>query len=423
MNEDCKSIACPTPKNPVQDFANQYSLSGVVVSNLQFSTVINGVTITIPDGTITVPIPSNPTELTVQSCSGPITLPVPHGSSPSQIQQIGINLANMAAQAQAHCIASSSPVIIVPGTFSNQEQTYNSNCTNTIPLVIIAPLPGGISQVGNSVIIKAGMFTSNTSQDDADNQALNFLTNFMNNLFMSGGAVCGVIDLLNGLIAYYKFDEAGGSRQSEVNNGLYELFESEPGADPSAPGIINNCLWGAQTFADRPYLFSLNGPVFNSSFSIACWARIASSSGGPPYLPNQIIFNGLFNADTETHYVLYIRDDGFGNERFHFEVTDFGGFGFGINVLTDFDWHHYVCVYDSVLHLLRIYKDSVLVSVGTGPTLPLSPGDHFTAAGTIPANNLWDYMFIDESGFWTRALNAAEVGRLYNGGAGLSYPF
>lgn len=193
MNEDCTLIGCPTPKNPVQDFSNQYSLDAVVVGNFHISTVVNGVLIDVPPGTITVPISGNPTQLTVQSCSGPITLPVPPGSTPSQVQQIAQTLANQAAQALVQCQTIAGPNSAPPApTFLNQPVTFDSGCTDALPLTITVALPTGVTQSGNSLVCAAGIFVSNISTADANSIATAFLSTLMSTLFAGMQATCGV---------------------------------------------------------------------------------------------------------------------------------------------------------------------------------------------------------------------------------------
>lgn len=196
MNEDCTLISCPVPKNPVQDFANQYTLDAVVVGNEALVEFVSGVLVTIPAGTINVPVVGFPSSLTVQGCNGPITLPVPLGSTVAQTRQIAQNLANMAAQAQAQCNSEPPGGGGGSGSFTNNQLSVNSPCTVSAPLLISAGLPAGITQSNNSLVIKQGMFSSQISQSDADNQAINFLTNFLNNLFLSGEASCnsGCVD-------------------------------------------------------------------------------------------------------------------------------------------------------------------------------------------------------------------------------------
>ena len=61
---------------------------------------------------------------------------------------------------------------------------------------------------------------------------------------------------------------------------------------------------------------------------------------------------------------------------------------------------------------------------GTGTDSPPDTGAAFSIAsnGTNGGNNTFDGL-IDEVGFWDRALTDAEIGELYNSGAGLAYPF
>lgn len=85
-------------------------------------------------------------------------------------------------------------------------------------------------------------------------------------------------------------------------------------------------------------------------------------------------------------------------------------------------WYHLVSTYTS--GNLNIYINGSLDKNYVNPTgnlISVSDGLH------IGHEDAWinEYFFgiIDEIGIWSRALSAAEVAALYNGGAGLAYPF
>jgi hypothetical protein len=191
MNEDCSKMSCGVPKNAVQDYLNQYSLNQVVVKNSEFVAVINGISVTIPAGTFEYPISESTgsfSPITFQGCQSLISVPIPSGSSFSDIQALVQSMLNQAAQQQAQCNAASVPAA---PAFLNQQVSIESACTDD-PLSISSTLPPGVAQSGNSLVCESGVFASSVSQSDANNLAVSFLVNLLANLFTTGAARCGV---------------------------------------------------------------------------------------------------------------------------------------------------------------------------------------------------------------------------------------
>ena len=84
-------------------------------------------------------------------------------------------------------------------------------------------------------------------------------------------------------------------------------------------------------------------------------------------------------------------------------------------------WYHLVMTYNGTT--VEIFKNGSSVGTGT-PTLNTAASSTFTIghdngtwAGGGSSGN------IDELGVWSRVLSGTEISDLYNGGAGLAYPF
>lgn len=94
------------------------------------------------------------------------------------------------------------------------------------------------------------------------------------------------------------------------------------------------------------------------------------------------------------------------------------------NLFTDNNWHHIVATASDAANQVYFYKDGVQLTPTSGATVgTLSSGNStnptrfgYSAAGAWIGD-------MDELGFWSRALAPSEVLELYNGGAGLTYPF
>jgi hypothetical protein len=190
MSEDCSKIGCAVPKNAVQEYLNQYSLNQVIVTNDEFTAVINGVTYTIPAGTFSLPITTDTAfPLSYQGCQSNVSVSVPPGSTIGQIQALAQSLLQQVASQQAQCNAAASNPTPSRPKYTNTTQTVSSSCT-TSPLTISVSLPDGVSQNGNDLICAAGIFSSDISQSNANAAASDFLENLLNSLFASGEAVC-----------------------------------------------------------------------------------------------------------------------------------------------------------------------------------------------------------------------------------------
>lgn len=92
-------------------------------------------------------------------------------------------------------------------------------------------------------------------------------------------------------------------------------------------------------------------------------------------------------------------------------------YGIYVNALNGV-WNHMVFQREGTAH--RIYINGAL---GASATVSGAPTDATAimlgnAAGGFPYAGL-----LDEVGIWNRAISAAEIAQLYNGGAGLTHPF
>lgn len=97
------------------------------------------------------------------------------------------------------------------------------------------------------------------------------------------------------------------------------------------------------------------------------------------------------------------------------ESADVGPSGAALN---DGNWHMCTITYDGTT--IRLYTDGTAGSTGT-PTLNTAAAHLFVGERNDGSSKFTGD--IDEVYLWTRALSAAEVTSLYNGGAGLQYPF
>lgn len=194
MNEDCSQITCPVPNNQVQDYLNQYSLNGVIVRNTSYTTIINGIPVTIPSGTFEIPLPPNPPQngfdLSYQGCQSLVVVHVPAGATQSQIEALAQQLMQEVAAQQAVCDSESSP-IPPPPTYKNDEISTACSGYSAVSIVGSPTIPVGITYSDWKFTIASGIFTSDISKSVADSRALSFLLNFITTNVANGNLQCG----------------------------------------------------------------------------------------------------------------------------------------------------------------------------------------------------------------------------------------
>lgn len=110
----------------------------------------------------------------------------------------------------------------------------------------------------------------------------------------------------------------------------------------------------------------------------------------------------------------------------YFNTTTMSMFGIAadVNIATSSStgtWYHLVMTYNGTT--IEMFKNGSSIGTGT-PTLNTATGSTFTIGHD---NGTWagggSDGRIDELGIWSRVLSGAEITELYNGGAGLAYPF
>jgi hypothetical protein len=211
------------------------------------------------------------------------------------------------------------------------------------------------------------------------------------------------IGLYNGLKAYWKLDEASGTRvDSKDGFDLTDDYSVGYGV-----GVINNgaVLDGSQTLSSSPTNFSIQ-----NGLTISFWVK--STLGG-----TQVGVG--FYVGTNAVYVGWLPD---GNV--------FGDLGHGVdgyssqsngNIQDDI-WSHVVLRADPVAETWTAVVDGTFVtrvlpaSLNPDPTGSIKVGSNRDGVTSEPMTGM-----LDEVGIWNRALTDAEIEYLYNSGAGRQY--
>jgi len=220
----------------------------------------------------------------------------------------------------------------------------------------------------------------------------------------------GPSSILTGLIAYYKLSDTADSS----GNG-YTL--TQVGTNTFAAGKIGNAL-SCDGSAGK-YLKSTD-LVFNFGnvdFTIWGWINPGALSGFPGFITR-------WGDATHKQYSLQLD----GSSKFQFTASYDGSNNPSVTAttpaLSTSTWYLVVCWHDSVNHLLGIQ-----VNNGTIYTAAMNAAGVFQAGASaeleIGARNTIGAptALIDEVGIENRLLTTTEKTSLYNGGAGVTWPF
>jgi hypothetical protein len=157
-----------------------------------------------------------------------------------------------------------------------------------------------------------------------------------------------------------------------------------------------------------------------TNLTIAAWVKTANLG------TRQVIF-GDSDATATQVYELDLQ----ASQKLRFQWsssgTDFRSYITDAIAINDNNWHHIV-VTQVGTGAPQFYVDGVAVSSslsgsGGAATKPAAQTSAIGEYGGYAAGlSFWNGA-IDELGYWSRALSSADVTQLYNGGAGISYPF
>jgi hypothetical protein len=223
--------------------------------------------------------------------------------------------------------------------------------------------------------------------------------------------------LIDNLVSYWKLDEASGNRAD--SHGANTL--TDVNTVGSATGIINlgadfeSSSTESLTITDAAQV----GLDITGDMSLSFWMNLETAI---PTAGNQ------FEIASKTSFVsgnygwdLYLLNNA-GTQLIYFAQSANGtsftqpSWAFSPATAT---WYHIVIVQDVGTNV-TFYLNGV--SQGTGAAVASNfnnAGNFYLARGF--STNLDG--ILDEFGIWSKALTGAEVTELYNGGAGLAYPF
>lgn len=225
--------------------------------------------------------------------------------------------------------------------------------------------------------------------------------------------------ILDNLAAYYKLDESSG-------DALDVLATSDLAASGSPPGATTGNVGGCRTFAAASsQMFSRADNAALSTgdidYTLAMWVYLTSK---PAATMDMLSRYDVLNVLLREYLFVWNAV----NDRFEFYITNTAGSN---NVVTANNfgapstgtWYHVVAWHDAAGNTINIQVNN---GTANSAATTMSPSDTAVATTlggrTGIATRYWDGR-LDEVGYWKRVLTAAERTALYNGGAGLAYPF
>lgn len=221
--------------------------------------------------------------------------------------------------------------------------------------------------------------------------------------------------LTDNLVAYWKLDEASGTRADSAGNG-YTLADNNTVA--SASGKISNAAdFTAANSESLTVADNANLSMGNNDFTIACWAQWKAE------VSYYTILSKHSTSDNSTsEYLLMRRQD---TDDLMFSIYS-GSSTIRVDTTLDLSattWYFIVAWHDAASDTINItVNDGTVFSTATGGSAPNDTTTQFSIGSTNNSGNYHDGL-VDEVGIWRRVLTSGERTTLYNSGTGLSYPF
>lgn len=220
--------------------------------------------------------------------------------------------------------------------------------------------------------------------------------------------------LTTNLVSYWKLNESSGNAADSVGTNTLTNNNSTP----YAAAKINS---GADLERGSTQFFSItdaaqSGLDFTTAFTIALWVKFESVTTlvREPFMARWDANSGnrwLFTKDDSNIILFAIGDDA---------TATFSSVAWTPSAAT---WYFVVVTYSA--GTIKFYIDGVQQGADKTTSFTSLPNSSYDLnVGKYP-DGAPDYFdgIMDEIGMWSRALLNSEIAFLYNGGAGLTYPF
>jgi len=223
-----------------------------------------------------------------------------------------------------------------------------------------------------------------------------------------GGGGGGGSTLLNGLVAWWDFEEGSGTTATDSVNG-YTVSDS---VQQWATGKTGSSAINYNGGSSAPGTAMSNVPAIavSGSFSVCFWAYTNTYATNRFYgHANTRWFIGIENTTKKLRFGKYY--NGGSQAMAHATAT----------MDPTSTWYFVAAVYDADAATLSLSKDNGTVSTlgSITPGYPTTSGDFVLNASQLAC--CYHIGKVDAFGIWDRALTAAEITEVYNSGNGLSY--
>ncbi len=225
--------------------------------------------------------------------------------------------------------------------------------------------------------------------------------------------------LLNGIVSYWKLDEASGNAIDATGNGN-NLINNNVVA--YSPAVINNGADGGVTNTNKDLSILSNLGITNGAISISLWVKLNTEITASYYAfiakddsATSVTYSILYSYNSGIRELWFLRRNNGVSDASIFNTITLGTTTF----------NHIVLTYDGTTLLAYVNNVSVgsIVASGTGSSSTPNQTNLLSFSDGSNAHQLFSPAVEDETGIWNRALTSTEVTELYNSGAGFQYPF
>ena len=200
-------------------------------------------------------------------------------------------------------------------------------------------------------------------------------------------------------------DETSGNNSDSVGSTTL----TNTSVTNTSAGKINY----GDAYAGAGYSAMASGTVPSGDFSLSMWIKFTNFSTIYQLVADwSLTARNLFIYSDTTGVVTFARGNGGSSQDATNCVTA---------ALSTGTWYHLVFTQASTAKSIYVNAGTPTTATATYTGGATGATAYFGAYQQTSANYLNGT--IDEVGLWTRALSSSEVTQLYNGGAGLQYPF
>ena len=229
------------------------------------------------------------------------------------------------------------------------------------------------------------------------------------------------MSLLTSLTAYYSLEEAANANAIDATGRGNTLTRASDPPSSSNPAVVGNCREFISTSNQGlERASSADHQMGDFDFNFAGWFRLKNKT-----LSQSLLVKSLITGDNRSYEMQYLQT----TDRLRFLLYSLGTAASQIICVAATlgapainTWYFVEVGYDAAANLMHIS-----VNNGTVDTAAQTGGAFAgTAAFSLGRRGTLDALsdsYIDEVGVWKRLLTAAEITRLYNGGAGRSYAY